>query len=122
MPGNPWRYFHHARARSSGDGGFETIGLGRDVVDPLVGLWGLALSPRGEGSASIGAAFAEAEVVALARRMTAEDPAIGALVLECTNLPPYAEAVQKAVGLPVYDIFTLIRHLHSALARRSFAA
>jgi lysophospholipase L1-like esterase len=66
MPGNPWRYFHHDRARSSGDGGFETIGLGRDVVDPLVGLWGLALSPRGEGSASLGAAFAEAEVVALA--------------------------------------------------------
>ncbi len=66
MPGNPWRYFHHDRAKSSGDGGFETIGLGRDVVDPLVGLWGLALSPRGEGSASVGAAFAEAEVVALA--------------------------------------------------------
>jgi hypothetical protein len=62
----------------------------------------------------------EAEVVALARRMTAEDPAIGALVLECTNLPPYAEAVQKAVSLPVYDIVTLIRHLHSALARTAF--
>lgn len=66
MPGNPWRYFHHDRARSSGDGGFETIGLGRDAVDPLVGLWGVALSPRGEGSASLEAAFAEAEVVALA--------------------------------------------------------
>ncbi len=66
MPGNPWRYFHHDRARSSGDGGFETIGLGRDAMDPLVGLWGAALSPRGEGRASLQAAFAEAEVVALA--------------------------------------------------------
>ncbi|MCU0604450.1 MAG: aspartate/glutamate racemase family protein [Desulfobacterales bacterium] len=62
----------------------------------------------------------EAEVVALARRMTAEEPAIGALVLECTNLPPYAAAIRKAVGLPVYDIVTLIRHLHSALARTAF--
>ena len=66
MPGNPWRYFHHDRAKSVGDGGFETIGLARDFVDPLVGLWGVALSPRGEGSARLEASFAEAEVTALA--------------------------------------------------------
>ena len=40
MPGNPWRFFRHDRARSRGDGGFETVGLGRDVVDPLVGPLG----------------------------------------------------------------------------------
>ncbi|MBK6403863.1 MAG: hypothetical protein IPF66_01775 [Holophagales bacterium] len=66
MPGNPWRYFHHDRARSRGDGGFETTGLAPDVVDPLVGLWGVALAPRAEGSASALASFAEAEVTALA--------------------------------------------------------
>lgn len=66
MPGNPWRYFHHDRARSRGDGGFETTGLAPDVVDPLVGLWGVALTPRAEGSASALASFAEAEVAALA--------------------------------------------------------
>lgn len=66
MPGNPWRYFHHDRARSRGDGGFETMGLARDFVDPLVGLWGVALSPRGEGSARLEASFAEAEVTVLA--------------------------------------------------------
>ncbi len=66
LPGNPWRFFRHDRARSHGNGGFETLGLGRDVVDPLVGLWGVALSPQGEGSASLEATFAEAEVVVLA--------------------------------------------------------
>lgn len=67
MPGNPWRYFRHDRAKSRGDGGFETIGFARgEPVDPYVGLWGVALSPRGEGSASLEATFAEAEVAALA--------------------------------------------------------
>jgi lysophospholipase L1-like esterase len=66
MPGSPWRFFRHDRARSRGDGGFETAGLGRDVIDPLVGLWGVALLPRGEGSASLAAAFARAEVAVLA--------------------------------------------------------
>lgn len=66
MPGNPWRYFRHDRAKSRGDGGFETVGLGRgEPVDPLVGLWGVALSPRGEGTASLEATFSEAEVTAL---------------------------------------------------------
>mgnify|MGYP001063680962 CR=1 FL=1 len=62
----------------------------------------------------------ETEVVAAARRMAASDPAIRALLFECANLPPYATAVQTAVGLPVYDIVTLIRHVHSALARTPF--
>lgn len=66
MPGAPWRFFRHDRARSLGDGGFETVGLGRDALDPYVGLWGAALSPRAEGSAGIEAAFADAEVAALA--------------------------------------------------------
>ena len=66
MPGNPWRYFRHDRARSRGDGGFETIGLARgEPADPLVGLWGVALSPRGEGMAALEATFGEAEVAAL---------------------------------------------------------
>ena len=66
MPGDPWRYFRHDRARSRGDGGFETAGLARDAVDPDVGLWGVALQPRSQGSASLEGDFAEAEVTVLA--------------------------------------------------------
>jgi lysophospholipase L1-like esterase len=66
MPGNPWRYFRHDRARSRGDGSFETVGLGRDAFETLVGLWGVALVSRGEGSASLEAVFSGSEVVALA--------------------------------------------------------
>ena len=58
---------------------------------------------------------ARAEHVAVARRLVAEHPEIGAIVLECTNMPPYAADVQAATGLPVFDITGLIRMVHAAL-------
>lgn len=62
----------------------------------------------------------QAEVVTLARELCA-DPLVGAVLLECSDLPPYAAAIQAAVGLPVFDFTTLIRWLHSAVAQRPYA-
>lgn len=62
------------------------------------------------------------EVVEQAQRMVASDPAIRAVVLECANLPPYAAAVQEAVGLPVYDFTTMLHHVWAALARSPFSS
>ena len=39
---------------------------------------------------------AEADMVHVARRMISDHADIGAIVLECTNMPPYAHAVQQA--------------------------
>lgn len=58
---------------------------------------------------------AEEEVVAAARAAVDVDPAIGAFVLECTNLPPYAAAVRAATGRPVWDATTLIGWLHAGV-------
>ena len=41
------------------------------------------------------------------------DKVIGAILFECTNFPPHRAAVEKATGLPVYDVFTLIGVLRS---------
>jgi hypothetical protein len=57
----------------------------------------------------------EAEVVAAAQRLIARHPDIGAILFECTNFPPHRAAVEKAIGLPVYDVFTLIGMLRSAV-------
>jgi hypothetical protein len=69
-----------------------------------------------EESGRIDARKVEIEVLDRAREMLAADPAIRALLLECTNLPPYAAAIRNALGLPVYDFTTLIAHVHAALA------
>jgi Asp/Glu/hydantoin racemase len=58
---------------------------------------------------------ARQEHVAVARRLLAARPDIGAIVLECTNMPPYAADIQAATGLPVFDITSLIRMVHGAL-------
>ncbi len=46
--------------------------------------------------------------VAAALRLVERHPEVGAIVLECTNMPPYAAAVRAATGRPVHDIITLI--------------
>ena len=58
---------------------------------------------------------AKEDMVSVARRMTKEHPEVGAIVLECTNMPPYAQAVAQAVGLPVYDITTLASYVMAGL-------
>ncbi len=63
----------------------------------------------------------QADLVAAARDLRAEHPDIGALLFECTNMAPYARAVQAALGgLPVFDIQTLIDHIYQSLHRRSY--
>ena len=63
------------------------------------------------------AGLAEAATVAAALRLTHRHPEVAALVLECTNMPPYADAVRAATGLPVHDITTLIASRFAELAR-----
>ena len=46
--------------------------------------------------------------VSAALRLIARRPDVAEIVLECTNLSPYADAVRAATGLPVHDITTLI--------------
>jgi Asp/Glu/hydantoin racemase len=59
---------------------------------------------------------AREEHVRVARRLVAEHPDVGAIVLECTNMPPYAADIQRATGLPVFDIVSLVTLVHGGLA------
>jgi Asp/Glu/hydantoin racemase len=60
-------------------------------------------------------AAAESETVAAAERLLARHPQVERIVLECTNLPPYAAAVERATGRPVHHLMTLV-HRHWAHA------
>lgn len=62
----------------------------------------------------------EAEVVAAARELIAKEAKIGAILFECTDLPPYAAAVWEATGLPVFDFTTMINYVFSGLVRTRF--
>jgi len=58
---------------------------------------------------------ARQEHVDVARRLAAAHPQVGAIVLECTNMPPFRADVQAATGLPVFDVTSLIRMVHEAV-------
>jgi Asp/Glu/hydantoin racemase len=63
---------------------------------------------------------ASVELVKTAARLVEENPDVGAVVLECTNMTPYAAAVQEKIGLPVFDIYTLVNMVHQAVVREEF--
>lgn len=65
-------------------------------------------------------ALACADVVGAAKELTAANPDVGAIVLECTNMSPYSSAVQAATGLPVYDIYSMVTWFHAGLRPRRF--
>jgi len=65
-------------------------------------------------------ALAAQDILDAGRTLVARYPDIGAIVLECTNMPPYAGMLRDALGLPVFDIYALITWLHAGLRPRDF--
>lgn len=57
----------------------------------------------------------EEELVKSALDLLKKYPDIGAILLECTQMPPFADAIRKATKLPVYDVYTLGTWFYSAL-------
>jgi Asp/Glu/hydantoin racemase len=60
------------------------------------------------------------DVVKAALRLVEKHDDIGAILLECSDTPRYAHAVQAATGLPVFDFTTMIDYVHNALTRVPF--
>ena len=54
------------------------------------------------------------------RELVSGDSSVKVILFECTDLPPYAVAVQRAVDLPVFDYTTMINYVHSSLVRKPF--
>jgi hypothetical protein len=63
---------------------------------------------------------AERDILDAGRDLVSRHPEVGAIVLECTNMPPYAAALREAVGLPVFDIYSMVTWFHAGLRPRAF--
>lgn len=48
-------------------------------------------------------------------RLVKDNPDVLAIVLECTNMPPYKNAIKEVTRLPVFDINTLTNYVYSSL-------
>jgi len=93
-------------------------GAGAAPDTPVVGLprdGALARTVFGD-LPQLDRAAVQAEVLDAGRRLLRTAPQLGAIVLECTNLPPYRDALARETGLPIYDCNTLLRWLWAGVA------
>ena len=65
---------------------------------------------------------AREDVVTASRRLVERNRDVGAIVLECTNMPPYAADVSRATGLPVHDFHSFVCWFQAGLQPRTFGA
>lgn len=65
-------------------------------------------------------AAAEQDIVAAGDALVANHDGIGAVLLECTNMVPYARSLSERLRLPVFSIYSFVTWFHSGLAPRRF--
>ena len=64
--------------------------------------------------------LARQDNVEAARELQRQSPELGAIVLECTNMTPYARDISRAINLPVFTIYSFVTWFHSGLVPRQF--
>jgi len=104
-----------AEARSLTRAHLEAVGV--DRATPIVGMpegGSFARTFLGNHS-ELDRDAVQRELIEAGRKLIAGQADIGAIVLECTNLPPYAPALQGALGLPVYDVLTMLAWFQAGL-------
>lgn len=73
-----------------------------------------------EGKETIDVEKCRREMVSATEKLVDSHPDVGVIVLECTNMPPYAKDIQQAAGRPVFDVVTMINYAYKAIVKQSF--
>lgn len=93
--------------------------VGVDAMTPIVGMADNSLFRRVFTDQVLPSAtdFAilEQEMVDAARTLVASYPDVGAIVCECTNMPPFSRALRAATGLPVFDVVGMLHWFAAAI-------
>ena len=66
------------------------------------------------------AAAAERDILDAGETLLRQHPEVGAIVLECTNMTPYAAALRDHLRLPVHSIYSFVNWFHAGLSPRDF--
>ena len=92
-------------------------GVGAAPDTPVEGIpgTGATFAAITDGADDLDVRAFEAEVVAAGRRLVETRGDIGAIVVECANMPPYSAALREALGLPVYDAVSFVNWFYAGL-------
>jgi len=96
--------------------------VGIEPDTPIAGLPATSEFQRSirEGDDTVPFETLKNEVLDAAERMLKDDPSIGAIVFECTNITPYSHEINRRLGVPVFDMVTLVHWFHRALRPQFF--
>lgn len=73
--------------------------------------WGKGLLDNSKLAADLGK---------LSKELVDHDPSIKCILLECSDLPPYAYDIQQACGLPVFDFITMINWVAASVTQHHY--
>ncbi len=98
----------------------EAAGVRADI--PVQGMPADSLFVRSikEGHPDADPAVLRDELLDAASQLLTQAPNIGAIVLECTNMPPFSADIVNQFGLPVFDAVSLINWFHMGLRPRQY--
>ena len=63
---------------------------------------------------------AEQDILDAGKELVTRHPEVGAVLLECTNMVPYAHSLREYLSLPVFDIYSFMSWFHAGLSPRDF--
>ena len=88
---------------------------------PVQGMDGTAFAASIlENKTTLDVAQSRQEMVAAAEALVRAHPEVGAIILECTNMVPYAPQIAAAVGRPVFSIYSYLRWFYAGLVPPEF--
>jgi len=95
---------------------------GADPATPVVGTDGGSEFSRVmiNDEERLDVAAAERDILAAGEELVEKHAGIGAVLLECTNMVPYARALSQQLRLPVFSIYTFVTWFHAGLVPRDF--
>jgi Asp/Glu/hydantoin racemase len=100
------------------------VAAGADPATPVVGTEGGSEFSRVmiNDEERLDVAAAERDVLAAGEALVATHDGIGAVLLECTNMVPYARALSERLRVPVFSIYSFVNWFQSGLTPRDFGA
>ena len=98
------------------------LAVGADPSTPIMGTEGGTTFTRAMlgNLRTLDASAALDDLLAAGHRLLAVHRDVGAIVLECANMPPYAAALSAALAVPVYDWHSMVSWFALGLCPRAF--
>jgi hypothetical protein len=101
----------------------RSVGIDESIPLAIGGLEGqeefVKVYNTGEKT-SVDVSRLEQEVVEVAQGLVKRNPDTGAIVLECSDIPPCAAAIQESVRLPVFDFIDFINMVYLAVVKHGY--